>query len=148
MFLKLINKSTTKHKQSGSALVLAIFIIVIMTLLGAALVRMMSSTAETVAYEVIGTRAYQAAQVGAQWQLSEIFPLNTPGITRCLPNIDIIEPDISGVEGLEACEFNIECDDNIFVNDIRYYKVTSTGSCGVANVETSRIIEVEARSIN
>lgn len=142
----LMSKLNIQNAQSGSALVLAVFILVVMTLLGAALVRMMSSTAETVAYEVIGTRAYQAAQVGIQWQLTEIFPLNTTGITRCKPNI--IEPVISGVEGLGNCEFNIECNDDIFHNNIRYYNVISTGSCSVAGVETSRVVEVEARSLN
>ncbi|HBY85826.1 MAG TPA: type II secretory pathway component, partial [Colwellia sp.] len=75
MFHKFSIKLRTSNEQRGSALVLALFIIVVTTLLGAALVRMISANSETIAYEVIGTRAYQAAQAGAQRKLSELFPL-------------------------------------------------------------------------
>ena len=94
-----------KSNHSGSALVIAIFVLVIMTLIGSALIRMQSSSAETVVYEVMGTRAYAAAQTGIQWQLTEIFPLNTPDVTLCKDNVDIVEPTISGVKGLETCSF-------------------------------------------
>lgn len=141
-----------KKKQSGSALVIAIFVLVIMTLIGSALIRMQSSTAETVVYEVMGTRAYAAAQTGLQWQLTEVFPLDIIGTTQCKRNsagvIVINEPDISGVEGLKDCEFNITCDDSIEHGGVQYYTITSTGSCRVAGIETSRTIEIEARSIN
>jgi len=133
-------------RQSGSALVIAIFILVIMTLIGSALIRMQSSSAESVVYEVMGARAYAAAQTGLQWQLTEIFPLNTTGITLCKANI--IEPIISGVEGLKDCKFKITCDDSIEHNGVQYYTLTSTGSCQVAGIDTSRTIEIEARNIN
>lgn len=139
---------SNKERQSGSALVIAIFVLVIMTLLGSALIRMQSSSAETVVYEVMGTRAYAAAQTGIQWQLKEVFPLNTIGIIRCKRNsdgdIEINELDISGVTGLENCKFDISCDDSISHEGVQYYKLTSTGSCSVAGVETSRTLEIEA----
>ncbi|MBL4822840.1 MAG: pilus assembly PilX N-terminal domain-containing protein [Colwellia sp.] len=133
-------------RQSGSALVIAIFVLVIMTLIGSALIRMQSSSAETVVYKVMGTRAYAAAQTGLQWQLTQIFPLNTTGTTLCYTNI--IEPDISGVAGLENCQFEISCDSSISHDGVQYYTITSTGSCRVASIETSRTIEIEARNIN
>ncbi|PCI56406.1 MAG: type II secretory pathway component [Gammaproteobacteria bacterium] len=144
--------SRNKASQSGSALVIAIFVLVIMTLLGSALIRMQSSSAESVVYEVMGTRAYAAAQTGLQWQLTEVFPLNTTGITLCKRNnngdIEINEPTISGIEGLENCEFNITCDDRIEHDGVQYYTLTSIGSCQVAGINTSRTIEIEARNIN
>lgn len=135
-----------KVKHSGSALVIAIFVLVIMTLIGSALIRMQSSSAETVVYEVMGTRAYAAAQTGIQWQLTQIFPLNTTGATLCSTNI--VEPTISGVTGLENCSFKISCDSSISHVDVQYYTIKSTGSCDVAGVVTSRTIEIQARSIN
>jgi len=136
----------SNNKQSGSALVLAIFVLVIMTLLGSALIRMQSSSSETVVYEVIGTRAYAAAQTGIQWQLTQIFPLNTTGVTLCSSNI--IEPDISAAQGLQNCKFAIFCDHSISHDGVQYYTVKSIGSCSVAGIETSRTIEIEARSVN
>jgi MSHA biogenesis protein MshP len=145
-------RTVNQKNQSGSALVIAVFVLVIMTLIGSALIRMQSSTAETVVYEVMGTRAYAAAQIGIQWQLTEIFPLNTTGTTLCkrnsAGNIEINEPDISGVAGLEDCKFEIICDDSIEHIGVQYYTLTSIGSCSVAGIETSRTIEIEARNIN
>jgi MSHA biogenesis protein MshP len=140
-----MNESITQNKQRGSALVLAIFIIVVMTLLGSALVRMIGVNAETIAYEVIGTRAYQAAQAGVQRKMSELFPLN-PGVSVCEDNI--VPYDFSAIEGLENCKAEIvTCNLDALVKGISYYTVTSTGQCSVAGVFTSRKIEMKARSL-
>lgn len=138
--------------QQGSALVLAIFIIVIMTVLGAALTRMMSSSAETIAYEVLGTRAYAAAQSGIQWRLQKLFPLGG-GTGSCA---DLSSPNLSNTVGLEDCEITLLSCDAFTYNDgstpITHYTVRSTGQCYVEGTEsnvmlTSRTIEVEARSL-
>jgi len=135
-----------RKKQSGSALVIAIFVLVIMTLIGSALIRMQSSSAETVVYEVMGARAYAAAQTGLQWQLTEIFPLNITNVTLCKANI--VEPTVSDVKGLENCQFEIICDDSISHSGVQYYTLTSKGTCSIAGIETSRTIEIEARNLN
>lgn len=139
-----------RKRQTGSALVIAIFVLVVMTLLGSALIRMQSSSAETVVYEVMGTRAYAAAQTGIQWQLAEIFPLHTAGITQCKDNEDIVEPTISHITGLKDCQFDITCDSNTarVHEGVQYYTITSIGSCDIAGIKTSRTIEIEARNIN
>ena len=144
MFLKIIINHKTKNKQQGSALVIAIFIIVVMTVLGSALVRMISANAETIAYEVIGTRAYQAAQAGAQRKLSELFPLS-PNVGVCLGDIDY---DFSAIEGLQNCKaLNVSCSVDATVRGVTYYTINSTGQCAVAGVFTSRTIEIKARSL-
>lgn len=132
------------NKQSGSAMVLALFIMVIVTLLGAALVRMISSSSETIVYEVLGTRAYQAAQAGAQRKLSEVFPL-LPGTGNCTAGSIW---DYSAIEGLENCKASVvDCVEGPTVDEITYYTVTSTGQCDVAGVFTSRTIEIKARRL-
>ncbi|MBA6348451.1 MULTISPECIES: type II secretory pathway component [unclassified Colwellia] len=132
-------------KQKGSAIVIAIFVIVVMALLGAGLVKILSSSAESVAYEVIGTRAYAAAQTGAQWQLLEVFPHDTDIRTTC-QNI-IIEPDFSNVKGLENCEALVTCNDDGEFDGTTYYIITSTGQCSIGGVITSRTVKIEARSL-
>lgn len=147
MFHKFSIKLRTSNEQRGSALVLALFIIVVTTLLGAALVRMISANSETIAYEVIGTRAYQAAQAGAQRKLSELFPLlSLPGSPSCSP--DSIYNEFSNVEGLENCQAsNVDCVEGPTVDEITYYTITSTGQCNFAGVFTSRTIEIKARRL-
>ncbi len=145
MFLKLAINKSRLTVQNGSALVLALFIIVIVTLLGTALVRMISSNAETIAYEVLGTRAYQAAQAGAQIKLKKLFPLSDP--SECTA-IDPNNPnDFSGIDGLDNCQASVDCSADRTVDGITYYTITSTGQCEFLEVFTSRTIEVKARSV-
>jgi MSHA biogenesis protein MshP len=146
MFHKLRGRNRTLNKQKGSALVIAIFIIVVMTLLGSALVRIISSNAETIAYEVIGTRSYQAAQAGAQRKMSELFPLlPNPNNGLCLP---AVEYDFSTIVGLENCKaVNVGCIEKATVEGVTYYTITSTGQCRVAGIFTSRKTEISARSL-
>ncbi|XQW85555.1 pilus assembly PilX N-terminal domain-containing protein [Thalassotalea piscium] len=139
----------TSHRQQGSALVIAIFVIIVMTLLGTALVRMLSSEAETVAYEVIGTRAFQAAQSGMQWQLQQVFPLNSKGIACPFTAItrDFTNSGDDG-KGLKNCKAKLRCSDfDDSSGDVKYYQLESTGICDIAGVETLRTISVDARTI-
>ena len=145
MFHKIMVKNNMLKKQKGSALVIAIFIIVVMTLLGSALVKIISSNAETIAYEVIGLRAYQAAQTGAQKKMSALFPLS-PALGVC--NNSINPDDFSTIKGLENCEaLNVACTEDATVNGVTYYTITSTGQCTVAGISTSRKVEISARSM-
>jgi len=144
MPLKMV-KSEKIREQNGSALVIAVFVIVVISLIGAALVRMLSSSSEAVAYEVTGTRAFSAAQSGAQWQLASVFPLgSSANVAAC--NTVAAEPDISTGSGMENCSFSVTCDVNEF-NDEQYFVITSTGTCSTGGVITTRTIEVEAQSL-
>ncbi|OKY24861.1 MULTISPECIES: pilus assembly PilX N-terminal domain-containing protein [Thalassotalea] len=134
-----------RKQLRGSALVIAIFVIVVMSLLGVALVKMLRTSSNTVVYEVLGTRAFHAAQTGMQWQLNKLFPLNNPA-QRCTSFGPA--PRIDSVDGFQNCQvINTTCEDNIEVSGVRYYRLTSTGSCAVDDVVTSRTIEVQARSL-
>jgi MSHA biogenesis protein MshP len=144
-------KRNTSHiaKNHGSALVIAIFVIIVMSLLGATLVKILASSQQNVVYEVLGTRAFAAAQSGIQWQLSQIFPLNTSGGTACAAqnDIDINTPIYNNVKGLAQCSVSVQCTDFV-IDSIRYYTVNATAECEAASgILTSRTIEVEARSL-
>jgi MSHA biogenesis protein MshP len=142
MFHKLRGINRTLNEQKGSALVIAIFIIVVMALLGSALVRIISSNAETIAYEVIGARSYQAAKAGVQRKMSELFPL-LPNNGLCLP---AVEYDFSTIVGLENCKaVNVACTEDATANGVTYYTITSIGKCSVAGIFTSRKMEISAR---
>jgi len=137
----LFNKPN-RLKQQGSSLVIAIFIIIVLSLLGAALVRMLNSSAETIVYEVYGTRALQAAQSGLQKKLADLFPLSV-GPTCNLVNED---KDFSNTPGLDNCSYAASCVSNTN-GSITTYTITSTGSCSIAGIVTSRKLEVVARDL-
>jgi MSHA biogenesis protein MshP len=162
MFPKQVIKqfTTNQKKQKGSALVIAIFIIVVMTLLGAALIRMLGVSSESVAYEVIGTRAYAAAQTGVQWAGREIFPLGTgfarhcDGSTVLASNTSFVSPQtlnppsgISNSDGLANCQISLLTCADVKYDDVAYFTITSTGQCNVGGIITSRTIVIEARSL-
>jgi MSHA biogenesis protein MshP len=147
-------------KQQGSSLILALFVIIILTLLGSALMRMISTSSETVSQEVLGTRAYMAANSAMQAELQILFPLNaTVGV--CNAN-NILPYDFQtalndDIPGLYDCEASTTCENyySDAINLVEYYRLTSTGKCGSgamgANskvvVKSSRSIQVEARSL-
>ena len=149
-FLKVTRKikfGQKKDRQSGSALVIAIFVIIVLSLLGAALVKILDSSQESVAFEVLGTRAYNAAQTGIQWQLAQIFPFDS--VSQACSAISFTPPDISDISGFEGCEIKLTVDSCAdFLHDgTRYYTVMSTGQCNIGAETTSRTLEVEARSL-
>lgn len=136
-----------KKNQRGSSLVLAIFIIVVMALLGAALLKIMITNEEDYVYEVLGTRAYNAAQTGIQRKLQQIFPLNDEdgNITVCA-GVDATF-ELTTVAGLNQCRADVTC--TTFEHDsVNYFTVTSVGSCNINGETTSRMVEVQAKSLN
>jgi MSHA biogenesis protein MshP len=149
-----------KNNTQGSALVIAIFIIVVMTVLGLALVRMLGASSESVAYEVIGTRAFATAQTGVQWAGREIFPLGTgtarhcDGSTVSESNTSFVSPknlippsSISNNDGLVDCQISTLTCDDLKYEGVAYYTITSTGQCNVGEIITSRTIVIEARTL-
>lgn len=143
-----------RGKTQGSALVMALFIIVVVLMLGTALVKVLQSGEESIAYQVIGTRAYAAANSGAQFRLQQLFPLQPNTIQRCgVVNANDESTStsqlvtIKNANGLQSCIATIDCSDFSHSNVV-YYTIKSTGQCGSgSDVETSRTIEIQARSL-
>lgn len=154
MFLKLILPKLKPKKQQGSAIVLALFIIVVMSLLGTAMVRMLSANAENIVYEVVGTRAYFAAQAGMQEGLHNIYPLQAPAedCTALLPIPFTLVNRNYNNEGLLNCSAtvivtnceSIETAVGVFEH---FYFIESTGQCTAGDITTTRTIEVQSRSL-
>jgi MSHA biogenesis protein MshP len=130
-------------------------------LLGSALMRVLSSSSEAIAQEVIGTRAYLAANSAMQAELQQLFPLNSSSTCPLAPLAPAISShnfSTSGknIDGLYHCTATTSC--SLYFTDaenINYYRITSTGKCGsgtiaansTAVVVSSRTIQMEARSL-
>ena len=144
MFHKLINL-TQPSKQTGASLIMAVFMIVIFSLFASVLVRMIGISSENVSYEVIGTRAYAAADVGNQWALQQLYPLNGSS-SGC--NALLTPPNISQVSGLKGCVIAapIQCD-SFVEQGVTYFTIASTGNCQAGKVTTSRTIQIDARGL-
>jgi MSHA biogenesis protein MshP len=153
-----ISTTLIKAKQKGSALVIAVFVIVVMSLLGLSLIRMLQTSGNAVAYEVLGTRAYQSAQIGIQFALSERFPLAPSQVTHCDGSAvtggsaettsNITAPNFSSVKGLLNCRVSALTCSDIRVNNTVYFTIESTGECISADVITTRTLQVTAKSLD
>lgn len=139
-----------KNKRiQGSILVLSIMIILILSVIGLAILKTQESSGETIAQEVLGTRALMAARSGLESNLYALFPLRAESGDCENTSLTFDTP------GLQSCSVNVTCELYANVNNISYYRVQSTGECGTGEIETnstnvvlsSRTIQVEARSI-
>jgi MSHA biogenesis protein MshP len=150
---------TVQTTQQGSALMLALFIIIVLTLLGSALMKVLSTSSETIAQEVIGTRALMAAKSAMQAELQTLFPLSVVvGVAGTCNVTNSYNFSTAGknIDGLYHCTATTSC--SLYFTDaesINYYRLTSTGKCGsgtmaansTAVVVSSRTIQMEARSL-
>ena len=136
-------------KQAGSMIVMALFAIIVLALLAGTLVNMLSTSSNSVLHEVYGVRAKNAAQVGIQELGMASFPLGT-GPELC--NTVIISPaTFSSIPGFQSCQFSATCstrDITFNGEDYRYYRFSSTGSCGLNDVVVSRTVSVDAMQEN
>ncbi|MEE8057807.1 MAG: hypothetical protein V3T17_08235 [Pseudomonadales bacterium] len=138
------------RKQQGLSLILAIFVLVVLSMLGAAMMNILASGSDSVAREVLATRALLAAESGAQQMLNTIFP---PGGTIDPNDCDSIPGDgspevhpfpLAGLFGCSGAE--VTCAYTT-IGAAHYYTIISTGSCGPANDLAVRVIEVQAKDI-
>ena len=146
------------RSQSGSALVIAVFIMVVVLGFGVTMSNILVSSSESVAYEVLGTRAYLAANSGAQQQLNILFQpgreqqlCNGNGIASVGADLAEQAPEdrndtISNVALLNCRVSEVSCI-NFKDQGITYYRIESTGKCTISGgEEVSRTVRVEARS--
>ena len=70
---------TSPRKQQGGALIVSIFVIVVMSVMAAAMIRIDWSSQDVTTKEVLGTRAWFTAHSGNEMMLNALFP---PGNTE------------------------------------------------------------------
>ena len=149
-------------KQRGSALMLALFIIVVLTLLGGALMKVLTSSSEAIAQEVLGTRAYMAANSAMQAELAKLFPLSDSSscplepLPAVIANYDFSTTG-TNLAGLYHCKAKTSCSGYAThpITGAIFYRIKSTGKCGsiaLASdsqnaVVSSRTLQVEARTL-
>jgi len=110
-------------KQSGFSLVAAIFILVVLTLLGGYMVRLSGTQRTTTLYAIQGARAYQAARAGVEWAISKI---KTDG------NCSAVNGASLSFAGLNGFNVTLTCSSQSFTEttSLDVYTVSSTGKYG------------------
>lgn len=130
------NQSKLKHQQ-GLGLPSAIFLILVMTLLLAAINRINESSATAHGREWLSIRAFYAAESGAQ--LAAIYQLTPEVAPAC--NANFINNLSLNTIGLTSCRINVSCEEKM-VNATSYFTLTSTGVCGSGIDSATRAVQI------
>lgn len=136
-----------ERHQAGSLLPIAMFILVALSLLLVALLRLTTQTGNTISQEALSLSAFYSAESGAQWSMSVLFyPEVTRTLTdsRCIGTINGSSINLSA-PGLNSCTVDMNCAVTTDIaNTTSYYAITSTGKCVAAGVIGERKVEVSA----
>jgi|GEM_PF-2325728 len=128
-----------RRVQRGLGIGAAIFLIMVVALLSAAIVRTVQTGAESHALEVMAHRAFLVAQSGAQLGLHRVLP--PAGLANCAAQTYTFA-------SLEQsyCSATVSCTQvNAQGRDL--YTITSRGTCmDGATPVAERVVEVQARS--
>jgi len=123
------------RKQQGSMLVIALFIIIVISLLAASLSRILSSSADGIANEVYNAKATYAAESGIELGMYKALVES-----KCLAKFDW---DIKNYNGLDNCKVNIEC--NVIDSDLSLYYLKSTSICDGGKIVAQHEVEAEVK---
>jgi len=133
--------------QKGSLIILALFVIVVLGLLGLSLANQLRAGSQNVVYDVLGTRAMLAAQTGLEHISSQGFPLSTnpsaePEPFNCDGQSVASAGAFSTTEGFRNCSYTATCAVEEIEKDNEeayfYYQFESTGVCEGGGVWASR----------
>lgn len=74
-----------RRRQSGVSVITAIFLLLLMAMLAAAMVSIVSTSHVNMAADIGGIKAYQAARAGAEWGMYQLDPnAQSPSLPTCV----------------------------------------------------------------
>ena len=128
-------------KQSGFSLVAAIFVLVILGMMGSYMVSISVMQRQTTNYALQGARAYKAAQSGVQWAIRRILrdnayiatcgagpagvPATGAGVTT---NITLVANGLAGFDTAVTCNWTRHTDGGV---DFCIFQINARATFGV-----------------
>ena len=119
-------------RQQGAGLPMAIFLITVMALIVTTMAQLQQSSGEMEALDILSTRAFYAAESGAEVLLVQAME-KTPA--ECASGEVTFE-----ASGLKGCSADVTCEAS--GNTIR---IISEGQCGTGRTAASRTVEVKVQ---
>lgn len=121
------------QRQRGFSIVAAIFILVALAVLGTYIVSVTSNRSVSLALDLLGSRAYQAARAGIEWNAYQIVnpentntlvaPFTTPYTCPATANISGMSGVLAGFTASVSCTMNSYTEAG---NTVRVFQVVST----------------------
>ncbi|MDZ7868028.1 MAG: type II secretory pathway component [Rheinheimera sp.] len=128
------------RRQSGSALIIAIFVILLGSLILLALVRLSAASSTTLIYEVQGQRSYWLAKSTLELGLVQLFPLNQTAQSCAAVNTGVRNWNNNDWAG---CQSQLSCSEDT-IDSKKWFRLVSTAQCGDGDLLTSRVLSAEA----
>lgn len=136
------------NRQSGFLMPVAIFILVILAGVAITLTRFTAQSGTAVTQEAISVAAFYAAESGGQYAMNRLFYS-----TSATPNRTLVDGNCTSIHnstinftssGLSGCSADLTCaiSTNSPENTISFYRITSSGSCGVSPINAVRTVEL------
>ena len=126
-----------RKRTGGFSLISAIFLLVVVTLLGAYVVSLSTSQHTTGALDVEGARAYQAARAGVEWGAWQILQAPAGGFRTSCDGAAYAAPisqPLAGLAGtLSGFAVQVQCGSAAAAEagvNVRVYRLTVTASKG------------------
>lgn len=134
--------SVTSHKCGGFSLVTAIFLLVILAALGAAMVRFSGAQQATVAIDIQSARAYQAARAGIEWGAYQA--LKNPAFTCAGTPFSLSFPgaNLNGFSTQVVCSATSHSEAG---NTITLFEFSANARYGAVNTPDYVVRELSAR---
>ena len=131
----------SRKKQRGAGLPMAIFLITVMILIVVTIAQLQETTGEMEALDIQSTRAFYAAESGAEVGLNKVLR----GGESCSDPVFDNQSDGGFPEGgLQGCHARVACSEQV-IDGEPYYSIFSTGTCGSGQDRARRQIEVRAQ---
>lgn len=125
--------SHRKH-QSGLGLVGAVFVIVVVSLMSVAMSRMLEAEHLAQSYEILGFKAFLAAESGAQLGVNRLMPPDNTG--SCITRTFALQ-----ATSLRFCTVTVTCSLTSVLGE-DFYTISSRGECTATDFTASRTLEV------
>lgn len=113
------------NNQRGFTLVQAIFVVVVLALLGAVMARLIGVQSATPVFALQGARAYQAARAGLEWGAAQAAQAEAVGtVANC-----------TGTMAIENFNVDVSCTSQPFsegpIGPYNVYQISATATFGV-----------------
>ncbi len=133
----------TGRRQSGAALVVAIFLIVVLALLGAVAVRLTAVQTQTVNLSLLSERALLAARTGIEWAAHRALTSGTCGAT----STTLTEAALNGFTVSIACTSTTHPEGGAVTTVYQLESFASSGSYGSPDYVSRRVNAAVSRTL-
>lgn len=143
--------SQMRPYERGFSLISAIFLLVVIAALGTFAVTLSTTQQQSVALDVLGSRAYQAARAGVEWGAFQItqsaVPIVGNGVAvACQSGTSLLTPPALSAAQLSVFNVGVTCSASQVLGDTLdwVYELTSTAS-GVNGASPGSLDYVERK---